>query len=239
MSRRIEVCVFSVEDALVAALAGADRLEVCVNYGLGGVSMPLADLAELAEKLKEADFLNAQGKIRAAVMCRPRGGDFCYSDDEFDVLFAYAEKAAFLGFEALVSGMLRKKDGSWDLDNQQLSKVLAICKKHDVEFVFHRAFDELNDPVLGLQRLAFAGVDRVLTGWGQRDGSMLLTLLEKSKQFEIDLLPGGGIRSNNVGEYWSAGVNFIHSAAGSLVGENFLLDQQELQALLLSRKNEN
>jgi len=238
MSRRVEVCVFSVEDAMAAALAGADRLEVCVNYGLGGISMPLADLAELADKLKQIDFLNAQGKIRAAVMCRPRGGDFCYSDDEFDVLCAYAEKAASLGFEALVSAMLRSLDGDWELDLQQLSTLLGICKKHAVEFVFHRAFDALKDPILGLQRLAFAGVDRVLTGWGQRDGSMLLTLLEKAKQFEIDLLPGGGIRSNNVGEYWSTGVNFIHSAAGILVGGNFFLDQQELNALLSSRKNE-
>lgn len=238
MSRQVEVCVFSVEDGIAAALAGADRLEVCVNYDLGGVSMPLEDLAELANKLKEANFVNAQGKIRAAVMCRPRGGDFCYSEGEFDELCLYAEKAASMGFEAIVSGMLRTIEGNWELDIQRLSKVLAVCKKHNLEFVFHRAFDELNDPVLGLQRLAFAGVDRVLTGWGQRDWSMLLTLLEKAKQFEIELLPGGGIRSHNVNENWSAGVTFIHSAAGSLVGGNFLLDQQELNALLSSRKNE-
>ena len=237
MSRRIEVCVFSLEDALVAALAGADRLEVCVNYDLGGVSMPLEDLAELAHKLKEANFINAQGKIRAVVMCRPRGGDFCYSDDEFDELCLYAEKAASMGFEAIVSGMLRTIVGNWELDIQRLSKVLAVCKKHNLEFVFHRAFDELKDPVLGLQRLASMGVNRVLTGWGQRDWSMFLTLLEQAKQFEIDLFPGGGIRSYNVNEYWTAGLEYVHSAAGNSANGKFLLDTRELMALLTSRNN--
>lgn len=237
MSRRIEVCVFSLEDALVAALAGADRLEVCVNYDLGGVSMPLEDLAELAHKLKEANFINAQGKIRAVVMCRPRGGDFCYSEGEFDELCLYAEKAASMGFEAIVSGMLRTIVGNWELDIQRLSKVLAVCKKHNLEFVFHRAFDELKDPVLGLQRLASMGVNRVLTGWGQRDWSMFLTLLEQAKQFEIDLLPGGGIRSYNVNKYWTAGLEYVHSAAGNSANGKFLLDTRELMALLTSRNN--
>ena len=236
MSKRVEVCVFSLEDAIMAAEAGADRLEVCVHYDLGGISMPEEDLKALAVRLRQMNYVNASGKLKVAVMCRPRGGDFCYSEDEFSFLTSYASTVAQLGFEALVCGLLKVENEQWVLDEAGISSLVAFCKENQMEFVFHRAFDELKEPFAALESLSLLGVNRVLSGWGQRDWPMFLRLIEQAKKLDMVFLPGGGIRSHNVSDYWSAGVDFVHSAAGSIIANRFALDVQEMNAILSSRK---
>lgn len=235
MSRRVEICVFSVEDAITAAEAGADRLEVCVHYDLGGVSMPEEDLKTLAIRLRQMNFVNASGKVKAAVMCRPRGGDFCYSEDEFSVLTNYASTVAKLGFEALVSGLWKEENDHWVLDEVGISSLVTICKENNMEFVFHRAFDEMKEPFAALESLSLLGVDRVLSGWGQRDWFMFLRLIEQAKKLNMVFLPGGGIRSHNVSNYWSAGADFVHSAAGSIIDDRFALNVNEMNSILSRR----
>ncbi len=238
MIRRVEICVFSIDDAIAAVEAGADRLEVCVNYHLGGISMPIDDLRTLAIRLRQMNYVNASGKIKAAVMCRPRGGDFVYSQDEFEELCFYADRVAELGFEALVSGLLKVENDQWVLDEACISSLVAICEENHMEFVYHRAFDEMKDPFVALQSLSLLGVDRVLSGWGQRDWTIFLRLMEEARRLNIAFLPGGGIRSINVQDYWSAGVDYVHSAVGAVSGGQFSLDQQEMDSLLTSRDRE-
>jgi len=235
MIRRVEICVFSFDDAIAAVEAGADRLEICVNYNLGGISMPIEELTELAIRLKQLNFVNAQGKIKAAIMCRPRGGDFDYSANEFSLLTNYASTVAKLGFEALVSGLLKIENDHRILEEGRISSLVAICKENRMEFVFHRAFDEMKDPNAALKSLSLLGVNRVLSGWGQQDWSTFLLLIAEAKRLNIDLLPGGGIRSDNVQRYWELGLGWVHSASGNREDGIFRMSKSELFILLSTR----
>jgi copper homeostasis protein len=77
----LEICCGSLEDAKAAQAGGADRIELNSALYLGGLTPSLATLLLVKE----------QCTIPVAAMVRPRGGGFCYSDDEFAVMLKDAE----------------------------------------------------------------------------------------------------------------------------------------------------
>ncbi len=182
---RVEVCVDSVESAVAAQEGGADRVELCADLMEGGTT-PSAGAIELARRALGID-LN--------VIIRPRGGDFCYSDVEFEVMRRDVAAAKRLGANGVVVGLL-DEDGA--VDRARTRALVDLARPMSV--TFHRAFDMARDAFESLEALASLGIDRVLTK-GQADsiweGMDLVAELVKKAGDRIIVMPGGG-RDHNV-----------------------------------------
>jgi copper homeostasis protein len=181
MSNRIvcEVCVDSVEAALAAQAGGADRVELCADLLEGGTT-PSAATIQLARQ---------QLSIAMNVIIRPRGGDFDYSDVEFEVMQRDVELAKAWGADGVVIGILRP-DGSVDVE--RTGALVRLARPMSV--TFHRAFDMARDPYAALEDLIGLGIDRVLTS-GQEasilEGLDLIVELVKRAGERIIVMPGG------------------------------------------------
>lgn len=195
----IEVLVDSVESARAAEAGGANRLEVCQNLFEGGTT-PSAGLI---------GALSCAVAIPFNVMIRPRGGDFCYSDCEFEVMRRDICIARELGAAGIVLGIL-KPDGS--IDEPRTAELIALARPASV--TFHRAIDMTRDLGEALETLVRLGVDRVLTSGGEPtvlEGVEAIAALVKQAAARIVVMPGGGIRERNVERILQAtGATEIH-----------------------------
>lgn len=182
----LEICVDSVESCLEAQKAGAARVELCANLFEGGTT-PSLGLIELAR-----ENLN----IGLHVLIRPRGGDFCYSDLEFEIMQRDLEVIKAAGCDGVVIGVLNT-DGTIDL--ARTAALVAAARPMSV--TFHRAFDMTPDPFTALETLINLGIDRILTSGQERtalEGSELIRELVRKALDRIIILPGGGITERNI-----------------------------------------
>ncbi len=176
----LEICIDSVESAIASQKGGADRVELCDNLLEGGTT-PSAGTIALARKNIDIDM---------NVIIRPRGGDFLYSDVEFQVMEYDIEQAKQLGANGVVIGILNQ-DGSVDVERTRTLVELA----RPLSVTFHRAFDVSRDPFEALEALVNLGIDRVLTT-GQESSALegldLITDLVQTAADRIIIMPGGG-----------------------------------------------
>ena len=187
----IEVCAESYEYAMKAEKAGADRIELCKDLHLDGLT-PDYETAK-----KTIDSLN----IPVFILIRPREGDFIYSNEEFELMKQNIVKFKEMGCKGIVSGVLNS-DNSIDINR---TKELVELSK-PLEFTFHRAFDIVSNPLNEIENLIELRIDRVLTS-GQKekaiDGLVLLKKLNSISKNRIKIMPGSGINKSNI-------VNFIN-----------------------------
>ena len=208
MSRPIvlEICIDSVESAIAAQQGGANRVELCDNLLEGGTT-PSAGTIALARQNISID-LN--------VIIRPRGGDFCYTGIEFEVMKYDIEQAKRLGANGVVIGLLNP-NGSVDMARTAALVELA----RPLSVTFHRAFDMSRDPREALETLISLGIDRVLTT-GQESSALegldLITELVRQAANRVIIMPGlsGAISERNVRKIITqSGVKEIHTTAGT------------------------
>lgn len=175
----IEVCIDSVASAIAAQRGGADRVELCDNLLEGGTTPSAGTIA----------IARARISIGLQVIIRPRGGDFCYSPDELDVMRHDIQVAKQLGADGVVFGMLTP-DG--DVDLALTRELTALARPLSV--TFHRAFDMARDPRAALEDIIAAGCDRLLTT-GQEssviEGLDLVAELVRLAAGRIIVMPGG------------------------------------------------
>ncbi len=193
----VEVCANSVQSALNAQAAGADRLEICSELGVGGIT-PSHGLLEYLQKVIS---------IPMHVLIRPRSGDFTYSDVEFDIMLADIAYCMKLGFDGMVSGVLLE-DAVVDTDRTKL----LIEAAGGLPFTFHRAFDWVDDPMGALKQLEGIGVSNILTS-GQsesaREGINLLKQLHEEAD-RSSIIPAAGIRSAEALQFKEMGFRAVH-----------------------------
>jgi copper homeostasis protein len=202
MSIILEICIDSVEAAIAAQAGGADRVELCADLLEGGTT-PSAGTIQLARRSID---------IGLNVIIRPRGGDFCYTPVEFEVMKFDVEAAKAAGADGVVIGIL-KEDGSVDADRTH--ELVALARPMSV--TFHRAFDMVRDPYQALETLIDLDVNRVLTS-GQEssvlEGLDLITALIQRAGDRIIVMPGGGITQRNFQRIVAAcGAREIHVLA--------------------------
>eukprot|EP00842_Homolaphlyctis_polyrhiza_P003764 jgi/Hompol1/4389/HPOL_003625-RA len=166
---------------------GAARVELCANLLEGGTT-PSAGTIRLCR---------ASIKIPMHVMIRPRGGDFCYSDLEVEIMRQDIRTAKELGADGVVLGLLRP-DGSIDT----LRTADLVREAAPMSVTFHRAFDMTSDPFKAIEDLiAIGGIQRILTS-GQDSGALeglpLLKQLVTTAADRITILPGGGVTPRNM-----------------------------------------
>lgn len=182
----IEVCAESYEYAIKAEKAGADRIELCRDLHLDGIT-PDHESAK-----KTIDKLN----IPVFILIRPREGDFIYSNEEFELMKEDIRKFKEMGCKGIVSGVLTDDNS---IDMKRTKELVNLSRP--MEFTFHRAFDIVTDPLKELENLIELGVNRVLTS-GQKnkaiDGLELLKKFKNISKNRIKIMPGSGINKSNI-----------------------------------------
>lgn len=201
----LEVIGFDLASCLIAEDRGADRIELCANPHEGGTTPSCGMIAAA----------RAMTSIQLFPIIRPRGGDFLYSDREFDAMVADVRQCEQLGCDGVVIGMLRK-DGTVDVDR------CAELIRHAgaMEVTFHRAFDRARDPLTSLEDIIALGCSRILTS-GLRPtadlGTTMLKTLVEHAGSRITIMPGSGVRSGNILELARrTGARAFHSSARSV-----------------------
>lgn len=181
MSYILEVCADSVQSAVAAQEGGADRIELCSGLVIGGLSPSPA----LFKQIRKYTDL----KIRT--LLRPRFGDFCYDDYEFQTLKEEVEMFRELGADGVVIGMLNP-DGTLDVERMEV----LVNAAGDIGITLHRAFDVCRDPYEALEQCASLGIDTILTS-GQKssawEGRGLLAELAEQAAGRVEILAGAGV----------------------------------------------
>lgn len=201
----LEICANSYQSAINAQKAGANRIELCSELSIGGITPSYGLLKKVSVEIS----------IPVNVLVRPRSGNFCYSDDEFEQIKTDILICKELGFNGIVSGVLNP-DNSIDIKRTQ--ELIKLSKP--LSFTFHRAFDCVTNPKKSLQQLIDLGVDRILTSGLQEkaiDGIELLAELQKIAQNKLTILAGSGINSKNAKQFKDVGLREIHSSASKII----------------------
>ncbi|GIZ14063.1 copper homeostasis protein CutC [Capnocytophaga catalasegens] len=196
-----EVCASSFESARNAQLAGAQRIELCTELGVGGITPSYGLISKVMDELS----------ISNCVLIRPRSGDFTYSDSEFDVMLRDIKFCRELNCDGVVTGVLHK-DGRIDVERTQ--KLIEVAG--DMDFIYHRAFDCTPNPEEAIEILKNLGVKRILSSGQKKSAIEGLSLLKKLNEIAggfPSIMPGGGINSQNIQEIKNAGFNEIHFSA--------------------------
>ncbi len=196
----VEVCANSLESARNAEKAGADRIELCSELAVGGITPSYGLLKAVSEKIS----------IPVRVLIRPRSGDFTYSEEELEIMKKNIKLCSELGFHGVVSGVLQS---NFILDQNRTAELMDAAGT--MKFTFHRAFDWVSDPFSALQSLEGLGVDTVLTS-GQEEkaeaGIDLLSQLHRAALQTI-IMPGSGINTVNAQLFKKKGFKIIHLSA--------------------------
>ncbi len=172
------------ESVLAAEKGGADRIELCGNVVIGGTT-PSESLFREIRRYSD---------IKIHALIRPRFGDFCYTEYEFDIIRSEVRRFRELGAQGVVIGML-KPDGS--LDVEHLALLMEEAKGMSV--TLHRAFDVCRDPMEALEQAISLGFNTILTS-GQKnncvDGSPLLAELVEKSSGRIHIMAGAGVNAD-------------------------------------------
>jgi copper homeostasis protein len=216
MKFKLEICSGSVESAVNAQLAGADRVELCNNLYEGGTTPSPGSISSARESLT----------IGLHVIIRPRGGDFLYSDNEYDIMRRDIEFCGGHGIDGVVIGLLRA-DGTIDTD--RTSKLVELA--YPMSVTFHRAFDMCNDPIRGIEDIISTGASRILTS-GQKNSvpegySLIHDLVIKAGN-RIIIMPGSGLDESNITEI----------AKSTRAKEFHLTAQKTVESEMIFRRND-
>ncbi|WP_417885002.1 copper homeostasis protein CutC [Zunongwangia sp.] len=202
-----EACVESLEEALKAEACGADRVELCANSALDGITPDRNTIQQVKEQLH----------IPIRVMIRPRAGDFVYSEDEFLRMKKDIEFCKQVGVEGVVFGILNT-DNTLDLD--RISTLVALSKP--LKVVIHKAIDETPDILKATEDLVkIDGISTILTSGGKttaEEGRANLECMINIAANLLEIMPAGKITRANLDQiHISVGANAYHGRR--IVGE--------------------
>ena len=185
-NKLLEIACFNVESCLLAKEAGADRIELCANYSIGGITPNHHDI------LKAKQLLH----IPLHVIIRPRGGDFVYSKEEIEIMKSDILFCKQHHISGIVFGILSQNKKIDKHINKELVELAGNMSK-----TFHRAIDECEDIKEAMNDLVLLGFNRVLSSGGKSnalEGIEVLKPLQEEYHKKIIIIPGGGIRSHNI-----------------------------------------
>mgnify|MGYP001597056831 FL=1 len=197
----VEICANSFESAMAAQSGGADRIELCTQLAVGGLTPSHHLIKRVMSELS----------IPIHVLIRPRKGNFCYSKEELNIMKNDIEFCKNLGCSGVVSGVLES-----DLTIDLFATKQLVEAANGLDFTFHRAFDCVKDPLVSLENLIDLKIKRVLSS-GLRpsaiEGISLLSDMNKIANQQIEIMPGSGINLGNVLQFKNKGFTSIHLSA--------------------------
>jgi copper homeostasis protein len=202
----LEIAVESVAAAQAAERGGADRVELCADLRSGGVTPSLEMMRTARSSLKIPIF----------AMIRPRGGNFVYSAGEFVEMKKSIELAKVCGMDGVALGLLYD-DAT--IDTPRTKELVDLAQQ--LEVTFHRAFDKCKDQIASLERVIEGGARRILTSGAEPnayEGRRKLRELIGAARSRITIIPGGGVRPENIKEILEVTeAKEIHSGLGTVL----------------------
>ena len=202
---KTELCAYSVEACRIASTLGVNRVELCASPAEGGVTPSVATIERVAE-IKGLDL---------SVMIRPRGGDFLYSDDEFQTMLQDIAHARKAGATGVVFGILTP-DGKVDVERTRA----LVEASEGMETTFHRAVDMTEDYAQAVADVIEAGCTRILTSGGYDkaiDGIDNIRRAVEVSRGRIEIMAGSGVVAANAAELKAVGVDALHFSAKKMV----------------------
>lgn len=200
--KQLEIACFNIESALIAQKAGVNRIELCANISVGGTT-PSIEIIQQARKNLTIDLY---------VMIRPRGGNFVYSEGEFQQMKSEIEFIKQLGINGFVFGILNE-DKTINIEQNKALVELAS----PFPCTFHRAFDAVAKHEQALEDVIACGFSTLLTSGTYSnimEGKQILKQLVVQAQSRIEIMPGGGLRSTNISTLNEMiNANWYHSSA--------------------------
>ena len=200
---KTELCAYSVDACRVAARLGVNRVELCASPAEGGVTPSLATIERVAE-IEGLDL---------SAMIRPRGGDFLYSNDEFETMLRDIEHARKGGATGVVFGILTA-EGRVDVERTRR----LVEAAEGLETTFHRAVDMCEDYEQAVEDIIATGCKRILTSGGYDkaiDGIENISRAVAVSKGRIEIMAGSGVGSTNARELIGVGVDALHFSAKS------------------------
>lgn len=201
-----ELCAYSLESVMMAGREGLTRVELCAGPAEDGITPSAATIA-----VARALTRKFARPVELSVMVRPRGGDFVYSDVEFQLMRHDAAFARDCGADCLVFGLLTEQG---DVDVERTRQLVAMAG--EAECTFHRAFDVARDPLRALEDVIATGCRRILTSGQQPSaeaGADLLRQLVAQAAGRIEIMAGAGVNPSNGAMLVSTGVDALHFSA--------------------------
>ena len=222
----VEICIGTIEDAIKASSYPIDRIELNTALELGGLSPSLETIKYLKTKIDTP----------LCCMVRPRGGDFFYNETEYQTMLKDARNFLEAGADGIVFGFLHEDK---TIDLERTKTMSELIHSYDKEAVFHKAFDETPDLDISCQELISSKIDRILTSGAAvypdiLKGCEKIHTLHNKYGNDIQLLPGGGVRTDNVKDViTTAGTNQVHMTSKKTHEGGYLcLDEKQLQQMI-------
>lgn len=208
MKYKLEVIAFDIESCIAAQKAGSNRIELCANPLEGGTT-PSYAFIKAARKVLQNDLF---------VMIRPRGGDFLYSNEDFEIMKNEVHICKQSNVDGIVFGILTKEG---KVDIEKCKELVSLA--YPMYCTFHRAFDRVANPHEALEDLINIGFERILTSGlhpKAMDGAETIASLIKQSNGRIILMPGSGINAENILEIEKlTGAHEFHSSARKIASQ--------------------
>ena len=227
----LEISVETIEAAMAAERGGAHRIEFCSNAWEGGTTPSPELLRAVRERIRLPIFS----------MNRPRGGNFVYSDAEFEAMQRDVETAKELGMDGIVLGLL---DGDGAIDVERSKQLVERARP--VAVTYHRAFDECVDLRVSLEGVIKTGATRLLTSGGKQTAPEALETISELVQIAGDrliVMPGSGIHVGNIREVVrKTGAREFHAGLSSVIaspGDNLAAFEEEVRKLAAALRDCN
>jgi len=202
MKAEIEIACFTLESAVLAAQSGANRIEFCSGFEVGGTTPNIKATKNLLSKTNAPVY----------VMIRPRGGNFNYTETEFQTMKRSIYLFKEMNVQGFVFGILNKNN---TVDNDRNKELVTLCQPFPC--TFHRAFDEVLDTRKALEDIISCGFKTILTSGTKVnvvEGVAVLKSIIAQAKNRIIIMPGGGLRSSNLKKlHQELQTTFYHSSA--------------------------
>jgi copper homeostasis protein len=182
----LEISVESVESAATAECGGADRIELCSDLSIGGLTPDLALIRAVRQQIQIPMF----------AMIRPRPGNFVYSPTESAQMKKSIAEAKDSGADGLVLGVL-KAGGTVDIGRTR--ELIELARPSPV--TFHRAFDASANLSQALEDVMRSGASRILTSGGAASATEAATKIKAlvaAAGERVTIVPGAGINAGNI-----------------------------------------
>lgn len=226
---KLEIIGFNIESCIAAQQAGAHRIELCDNVFEGGTTPSYGFIKAARAKLS----------IELYVMIRPRGGDFLYSAEAFDIMKADIYMCKQLGCDGIVTGIL-KEDGS--IDKKRCNEL--VVQAYPLGVTFHRAFDRTNNSLQAMEDIIETGFERILTSGQQpkaSQGVQQIKELISVADERIIIMPGAGVTAENIISIAeSTGATEFHSSASEYMKSDMRYEnpamKEKLQHVMVNKE---
>ena len=226
----IEVCINSVEGAIVAEKYGAKRVELCSALSVGGLTPSFGLIKECVDS----------SSVEVHVIIRPKEGGFTYNLQDIALMKIDISEAKRAGAKGVVFGVLTENNTVSNYNKE----LVSYAKSLNLEATFHRAFDFISDYKAEIQKIIDFGFNRLLTSGTKPtaiEGIDVIDFLQKNFGTKIEIMAGSGVNSENALQIAATGIKNLHFTAQKTsqsnvqlsMGASTIVDEDKIKNIVM------